>query len=469
MRGHARFLLAIALLFSSLYIVRLRSALPLAAYRGGIASFPRWTDDDDNAASLPGLGATTATVAHEAATLGGSIPRRARLSMENPQLKAYAQMLETQHLHAREQRVRNGPIPGAGVAVGATPGGGGSDAQPQSDPSHHRLAHLPWHARPWVAVARQWRAGKGGRRHGDRGGGHGHLAGAPLLQRCLVPLLQACGVVGKMRHDELVQSGSSNKDVPMAGGKASRMAPAARLAMYKVLWYSEGSLTGTWADIEAAVNQAVADGVDVISILLGGMDNMEIYFDHMPYLSANLDPCYFRTIDNFSPFYLTVGASTIGRGGLTLKATTPAAAALSNSSSSSATAYPSIADFSSTGPLCDPATRATGALPTNSILKPDIVCPGVDLYAAAPGAKVGKPGSFAQMSGTSMATPHLAGIAALIMQKHAKWSPAQVMSAIMTAAKTTDTSGAAIKNGGGEVAIVGYGRWSRVPTQGAGP
>ncbi|CAI7818629.1 unnamed protein product [Closterium sp. NIES-53] len=117
-----------------------------------------------------------------------------------------------------------------------------------------------------------------------------------------------------------------NKDVPMAGGKASRMAPAARLAMYKVLWYSEGSVTGTWADIEAAVNQAVADGVDVISILLGGMDNMETYFDHMPYLSANLagvfvsyaagnagspgywDPGYFRIIDNFSPFYLTVGA-----------------------------------------------------------------------------------------------------------------------------------------------------------------
>ncbi|CAI7766031.1 unnamed protein product [Closterium sp. NIES-53] len=79
-----------------------------------------------------------------------------------------------------------------------------------------------------------------------------------------------------------------NKDVPMAGSKASRMAPAARLAMYKVLWYSEGFLTGTWADIEAAVNQAVADGVDVISILLGGMDNMETYFDHMTYLSANL-------------------------------------------------------------------------------------------------------------------------------------------------------------------------------------
>ncbi|CAI5501698.1 unnamed protein product [Closterium sp. Naga37s-1] len=263
---------------------------------------------------------------------------------------------------------------------------------------------------------------------------------------------------------------AGNKDVPMAGGKASGMAPAARLAMYKVLWHTEGSLTGTWADIEAAVNQAVADGVDVISISLGGMDNKETYFDHMPYLSANLagvlvsyaagnagspgywDPGYFRTIDNFSPFYLTVGASTIGRGGLTLKATTPAAAALSNSSSSSATAYPSIADFSSTGPLCDPATQATGALPTNSILKPDIVGPGVDLYAAAPGAKVGKPGSFAQMSGTSMATPQLAGIAALIMQKHPSWSPAQVMSAIMTTAKTTDTSGAAIKNGGGEVA-----------------
>ncbi|CAI7795080.1 unnamed protein product [Closterium sp. NIES-53] len=264
---------------------------------------------------------------------------------------------------------------------------------------------------------------------------------------------------------------AGNKDVPMAGGKASGMAPAARVAMYKVFWFSAGSLFAVSADIEAAVNQAVADGVDVLSLSLGGNDPTDTYFSHMPYLAANLAGVFVsyaagnagpyssfsgRTLDNFSPFYLTVGASTIGRGGLTLKAATVATAALSNSSSSSvipaATAYPSIAEFSSTGPLTDPSFDVTGALPTNSILKPDIVGPGVDLYAAWPAEKVGKPGTYSQLSGTSMATPHLAGIAALIMQKRPKWSPAQVMSAIMTTAKTTDTSSAAIKTAYGEVA-----------------
>ncbi|CAI5973461.1 unnamed protein product [Closterium sp. NIES-64] len=289
-------------------------------------------------------------------------------------------------------------------------------------------------------------------------------------------------------------------------GTASGMAPAARLAVYKVFWVSGGDQFATEADIIAATNQAVADGVDVLSLSLGGSSADATYFDDIPFLNANTAGVFvafaagnsgrpsgssgfstYRKISNFSPFYLTVGASTIQRGGVSLARRAPtrkaasvgkATVAASNHSSTpqsvssttpssttkpsatqskptttatsprrtAAAAAPAVASFSSSGPLVRPWTASQGAQATNAILKPDIIGPGVALFSAWVGSDVGDKGSYAQLSGTSMATPHLAGIAALIMQKYPKWSPAQVMSAIMTTAITTNMAGTAIKN-----------------------
>ncbi len=111
----------------------------------------------------------------------------------------------------------------------------------------------------------------------------------------------------------------------------------------------------------------------------------------------------------------------------------------------SATQVPEIADFSSRGP-----STTTGG----DILKPDLAAPGVDVLAAvAPPFHFGR--SYDLISGTSMASPHNAGLAALIRQAHPTWSPMAVKSALMTTARdhasTSTADGGVFAQGAGFV------------------
>lgn len=78
-----------------------------------------------------------------------------------------------------------------------------------------------------------------------------------------------------------------------------------------------------------------------------------------------------------------------------------------------------LASFSSRGP----------AAPFGGWLKPNIVAPGVDILAAENNAS-----GVAFMSGTSMASPHMAGAAALLVALRPDWSVAQIESALLTTA-----------------------------------
>lgn len=115
---------------------------------------------------------------------------------------------------------------------------------------------------------------------------------------------------------------------------------------------------------------------------------------------------------------------------------------------------PQMADFSSRGP----------SLASPNILKPDITAPGVDVLAALThlpanaaeqAAVVGgayPPAEFGFESGTSMSSPHIAGIAAVLKQAHPTWSPAAVKSAMMTT-----TTGVLLANGAPDPDRFGYG------------
>ncbi|XP_073033329.1 subtilisin-like protease SBT2.5 isoform X1 [Primulina eburnea] len=104
---------------------------------------------------------------------------------------------------------------------------------------------------------------------------------------------------------------------------------------------------------------------------------------------------------------------------------------------------PVVASYSSRGPDVDNAL-----LETADVLKPNIMAPGSSIWAAwshdSEGDEPLRGQSFSLLSGTSMATPHIAGIAALIKQKHRRWSPAAITSAMLTTARVADKSGSPI-------------------------
>jgi hypothetical protein len=88
------------------------------------------------------------------------------------------------------------------------------------------------------------------------------------------------------------------------------------------------------------------------------------------------------------------------------------------------TPAPTTASFSSRGPLL---------AGNGDLLKPDLIAPGQDILAAvAPPNNAGR--NFDLYSGTSMSSPHVAGLAALLTELHPNWSPMAQKSALMTTA-----------------------------------
>ncbi|WP_079159343.1 S8 family serine peptidase [Streptomyces griseus] len=193
-----------------------------------------------------------------------------------------------------------------------------------------------------------------------------------------------------------------------SGGANKGVAPAADLIVGKVLG-DDGS--GADSGIIEAMEWAKAEGADVVSMSLGSSipdDGTDPMAQAVDALSADGGPLFVIAAGN------AYGEGTIGSPGSAAEALTVAAV----------DKHDDRADFSSMGPL----VRSQG-------LKPDLSAPGVGIEAAASQAVPGIEGMYQAMSGTSMATPHVAGAAAILKQRHPDWSGRRVKDALMASSK----------------------------------
>lgn len=106
-----------------------------------------------------------------------------------------------------------------------------------------------------------------------------------------------------------------------------------------------------------------------------------------------------------------------------------------------------LASFSSRGPVANTYD-----------IKPDIVAPGVSVYSTYPyfvhsPGKVDYSNAYARISGTSMASPHIAGVAALILQAHPNYTPADVKAALTNSAGKLNGNYSVYEQGAGLVDV----------------
>jgi subtilisin family serine protease len=207
-------------------------------------------------------------------------------------------------------------------------------------------------------------------------------------------------------------------------GKEKGVAPDATLAVGKVLG-DEGS--GSESQIIAGMEWAARDvHARIVSMSLGSTEP-----------SDGTDPMA-EAVDTLSK---ETGALFVVAAG--------------NTGAPSSIGSPGAADSALTVGAVDGADQPayfTSAGPRygDNALKPDLSAPGVDILAArsqlAPGS-----GLYTSMSGTSMATPHVAGVAALLAEEHPDWTGARLKDALLSTSAQLDAS--AYTLGAGRVSV----------------
>ncbi|WP_427764541.1 S8 family peptidase [Streptomyces sp. DSM 41931] len=231
-------------------------------------------------------------------------------------------------------------------------------------------------------------------------------------------------VVGHGTHVASIAAGTGAQ----SKGTYKGVAPGAKILNGKVL---DDAGFGDDSGILAGMEWAAAQGADIVNMSLGGMDTPET-----DPLEAAVDKLSAEKGMLFAIAAGNEGPQSIGSPGSADSALTVGAVDDKDK----------LADFSSTGPRLG-----------DGAVKPDLTAPGVDITAASAkgndiAKEVGeKPAGYMTISGTSMATPHVAGAAALLKQQHPEWKYAELKGALT--ASTKDGKYTPFEQGSGRVQV----------------
>ncbi|UWE10309.1 S8 family serine peptidase [Actinacidiphila bryophytorum] len=235
---------------------------------------------------------------------------------------------------------------------------------------------------------------------------HPDLAGQIATSQSFVPGEDTTDHLGHGTHTASTIAGTG----AASDGKEKGVAPGSRLLVGKVLG-DDGFGDESWI-IAGMQWAAQTQHAKVVSMSLGSTE-----------VSDGTDPMS-QAVDDLSAStgaLFVIAAGNTGPGGIGSPGAATSALTVGAVDSADQLAY-----FSSWGPRSG-----------DGGLKPEITAPGVDILAARSKDSAEGEGPYITMSGTSMATPHVAGAAALVAQAHPGWTGQQIKDALVSTAHAT--------------------------------